>query len=119
MCTKCNRAKRDTDNTDFRRTNKLVRDKILDKIRSEGRVPKYKKLSKPKLVPALNEKLIEEHEEYIRDRNIGELADMVEVIFGIAKQKGFNKTAFMQEVQKKRDANGAFNRGFFYEGDKG
>src|SRR5690606_29934398 len=39
LCFSCNRAKRDTDQTDFRRTAKLVRDRIPELIRADGRSP--------------------------------------------------------------------------------
>ncbi len=122
LCSKCNRAKRATDSTDFRRTKKLVRDKIPSLIISEGRNPKVVELSGRKLILALNEKLIEEHEEYIaehdKEKSVGELADMLEVIFALAKQKGYNREKLLAATRSKREKNGGFGKGFFYEGDE-
>jgi|TARA_R110002012_G_scaffold315231_2_gene528757 hypothetical protein len=89
LCYKCNRAKRNTDNTDFRRTKKLVRDKIPSIIVSDGRKPKIKALSGHKLIEALNDKLIEEHEEYISEKD-----------------------------NTKSVKYGSFDEGYFYEGDE-
>jgi predicted house-cleaning noncanonical NTP pyrophosphatase (MazG superfamily) len=117
LCFKCNRAKRDQDGTDFRKRKKLVRDRIPEIIRSEGRDPIIKTLAGNQLMSALNEKLIEEHEEYLESKDIHELADMVEVILAIAKAKGSSQELLFDVVAKKRSANGGFAAGYFYEGD--
>ena len=71
---------------------------------------------------ALKEKLVEEHEEYIteknKDKSVGELADMVEVIFSLAKFKGCSKETLLNMVEEKKIKNGGFDKGFYYEGDK-
>lgn len=46
----------------------------------------------------LNKKLIEETKEYIEDENIEEIADILEVIYGILKAKGVS----FEEVEKIR-----------------
>ena len=73
LCFRCNRAKRDSDDTDFRRTKKLVRDNIPDIIRKSGREPIVKKLSGQTLMSALYEKLVEEHAEFLEDHAVEEL----------------------------------------------
>ncbi|HIF10131.1 MAG TPA: hypothetical protein EYQ81_10020 [Sneathiellales bacterium] len=78
LCSKCNRAKGNLDDTDFRKRNKLVRDKIPEIIRQHGREPKITVLTGDKLLNALNEKLVEEHGEYIESGELEELGDMVE-----------------------------------------
>ena len=121
LCYKCNRAKRNTDDTDFRRTKKLVRDNIPDIIIKDGREPKVKTLKGNKLLLALNEKLIEEHSEYIsesdRIKSVEELADMSEVIVSLAKLKGYSREDFLKVAEFKVLKNGAFDKGYFYEGD--
>lgn len=63
--------------------NKLVRDKIPELIESEGRKVEMEILSEDKFRSELNKKLQEEVQEYLEDNNIEELADIVEVIYGI------------------------------------
>lgn len=122
LCFKCNRAKRASDETDFRRTKKLVRDKIPKIIKNEGRTPIIKELQGKSLMHALKEKLVEEHGEYIAEtdkaKSVSELADMVEVIFSLAKCKGFSKEQLLKIAEDKRLKNGGFDKGFYYEGDE-
>ena len=117
LCFKCNRAKRDQDGTDFRKRKKLVRDRIPEIIRDSGRDPIIKKLSGNRLMSALNEKLIEEHEEYLESKDVYELADMVEVILAIARAKGSSQERLFDIITQKRTSNGGFTEGYFYEGD--
>ncbi|GAA3977612.1 HNH endonuclease [Allohahella marinimesophila] len=123
LCSKCNRAKRATDNTDFRRTKKLIRDNIPDFIRRDGRNPIIKRLKGIDLLNALKEKLIEEHEEFISESNstksVHELADMLEVILSIARYNGCNIDELFEIAEIKKKENGGFEEGFFYEGDYG
>lgn len=118
LCFKCNRAKRDQDNTDFRRTKKLVRDRIPEIIRAHGQEPKVRELTDKALITALDEKLVEEHEEYIENRSIEELVDMIEVILTLAKKKGSSTKQLLKAVEDKRSERGGFERGYFYEGDR-
>lgn len=117
LCFKCNRAKRAADDTDFRRTQKLVRDRIPEIIKQSGRDPILRKVTDKRLVAALNEKLIEEHEEYIDSRNVEELADMVEVIINLARLKGVSQEQLLNIVEIKRKERGSFEKGYFYEGN--
>ena len=117
LCFKCNRAKRDHDRTDFRKRKKLVRDRIPEIIRKDGRDPIVKTLTGNRLMLALNEKLVEEHEEYLESKDVHELADMVEVILAIAKAKGSSQEQLFDIMTQKRTSNGGFAEGYFYEGD--
>lgn len=116
LCASCNRAKRAADQTDFRPTAKLVRDRIPDIIRSEGREPTVGKVMGARMTHALYEKLIEEHAELIaakdRPAKLGELADMIEVIFALASQEGADEGALLDLVRQKRLAKGRFREGF-------
>jgi len=121
LCFACNRAKRDTDETDFRRSKKLVRDKIPEFIEAEGRTPKVKTISGTALAAALNDKLVEEHGEYIAatktEKKLEELADMLEVMLAIAEHHGVAQNELMDIVAQKRVSNGGFSKGYFYMGD--
>lgn len=115
LCFKCNRAKRDADDTDFRRRRKLVRDRIPEIIKDEGRNPQIKILKGKALIEALHDKLLEEFEEYFESHNVEELADIQEVILALVESKGMAKKDFMKLVKEKRDNRGGFKNGYFYE----
>ena len=117
LCSQCNRAKGNLDDTDFRKRNKLVRDKIPEIIRQHGREPKITVLTGDKLLNALNEKLVEEHGEYIESRELEELGDMLEVIFSLAETMGHSEEELIQLMKDKRNERGAFHEGFYYSGD--
>jgi len=122
LCFSCNRAKRDKDETDFRRRDKLVRDRIPEIIRAEGREPKVKVLSGHARTNALYDKLIEEHAELLAAKDAPEkceeLADMIEVILTLGKQYGADADELMDLVQRKRAARGGFEQGYYYQGDE-
>lgn len=117
LCMTCNRAKRAADETDFRRTSKLVRDGIPEIIRAEGRDPSLRQVSGRKLTNALFDKLVEEHAELIaagdsQDRRLEELADMAEVIIALARQHDVDEETFFERVRAKRSEKGCFEEGF-------
>lgn len=122
LCFSCNRAKRATDETDFRRKNKLVRDGIPAMIQAEGRTPAIRQLTGQPLRAALYDKLVEEHAELLAEsepaQKLEELADMVEVIFALASHLGADERKLMQIRQGKRDKRGGFAAGYFYSGDQ-
>ena len=122
LCFSCNRAKRDTDQTDFRRTQKLVRDRIPELIEAEGRKPVIKELTGRALTTRLYDKLVEEHSELLGAKDATskceELVDMIEVIMALAKQYGIDEAELLDSVKKKRADRGSFSKGFFYQGDE-
>ena len=101
-----------------KRINKLVRDRIPDIIKSQGREPIVKQLGRDKFIEALNDKLTEEVEEYFEDRNIEELADITEVVLSLAMLQGYDEDEFFKVIEKKRYEKGSFMCGYFYKGDK-
>lgn len=115
VCIKCKLT-----NTPLRRSNKLVRDNIPDIIIANGEKPKVIVLTGEPLLEALNEKLLEEHEEYLSEPNeaksVEELADMFEVILCLAKNKGVSREDFLAIAAAKALKNGAFDKGYFLQG---
>lgn len=105
-----------------RRTNKLIRDKIPDIIRADGREPVITVLSGQKLIEALHAKLMEEYNEYLEagttHEKLVELADIMEAVLSIAHQLGMHEHDLLQLCLKKREQHGAFLKGYYYEGDK-
>lgn len=96
--------------------NKLVRDKIPEIINYDNKkIAVTKILDDEEYIKELNRKLQEEVNEYLEDNNVEELADIVEVIYGILKYKTVSIEEF--EVLRKNKVNkrGAFNKKIFLE----
>ncbi len=95
--------------------NKLVRDKIPDIIKTEGRNVKVKILNDEEYRYELNKKLQEEVKEYLEDNNIEELADIVEVIYGILNSMNISIEEFEKVRKDKAEKRGAFKEKIFLE----
>ena len=95
--------------------NKLVRDKIPEIIESEGRKVETRILSVEEYRDELNKKLLEEVNEYLKDNNIEELADITEVIYGILNSMGKDPKD-LEEVRKAKELKrGNFSKRIFLE----
>lgn len=95
--------------------NKLVRDKIIDIIETDGRTPKYRILGDEEFRKELNKKLQEEVNEYLEDNNVEELADIVEVIYGILDSMNVSKDDFEKTRLAKFQKRGGFEKRVFLE----
>lgn len=93
--------------------NKLVRDNIIDIIKNDNKKCSYRILDDNEYFKCLNQKLIEEHQEYNENYSIEELADMQEVIDAILKFKGISKRDFEEIKLKKSAKNGSFDKKIF------
>ena len=93
--------------------NKLVRDQIPDMIRAQGETPVIRILDTDEYLQHLETKLDEEVGEYHRDKNTEELADILEVVFALAKTLDCSVDELMQVYQKKHDARGGFEKRIF------
>ncbi|MBS3091025.1 nucleoside triphosphate pyrophosphohydrolase [Candidatus Pacearchaeota archaeon] len=90
--------------------NKLVRDKIPDIINNKGKVPKTHIASPHEYKSKLNEKLLEEVNEYLKSENSEELADILEVIHSIAKSNNLSKADLEEIRQSKANERGSFEK---------
>lgn len=95
--------------------NKLVRDKIPNIIRAEGRCVKTRILTDEEYRCELNKKLQEEIKEYLDDNNIEELADIVEVVYGILNSMDVSVEEFELIRAGKAEKRGAFKERVFLE----
>ena len=95
--------------------NKLVRDKIIDIIEAEGRIAKYRILEDEEYRQALNKKLQEEVKEYLEDNSVEELADIVEVVYGILNYMNVSVKDFEKIRMDKREKRGTFEKRIFLE----
>ena len=90
--------------------NKLVRDKITDLIEANGETPYIRILSDEEYTDHLERKLDEEVGEYHKEKNLEELADILEVVFALADNMGYSRDELMDVYQKKNDQRGGFQR---------
>ena len=95
--------------------NKLVRDKIPEIIEKDNRKPITKILSNKDYLIELNKKIQEETKEYIESNNIEELADIVEVIYGILNAQNMSIEEFEKIRKEKAEKRGAFKEKIFLE----
>ena len=95
--------------------NKLVRDKIIDIIEADGRIAKYRILDDNEYRQELNKKLQEEVKEYLEDNNVEELADIIEVIYGILNSIDVSIKEFEKIRINKQEKRGAFEKKIYLE----
>lgn len=90
--------------------NKLVRDKIPEIVEADGKVPVIHIADEEEYRKKLNEKLLEEVNEYLEDENFKEIADIYEAIDAIIELNNFNKDEILAIQREKRDNRGAFKK---------
>ena len=98
--------------------NKLVRDKIPEKIEENGEVCKIKILSDEDYKIELNKKLQEEINEYFQADNenkLEELADVQEVLNAIVLANGYSQEDLENVRMKKFQKRGGFEKKIFLE----
>jgi len=93
--------------------NKLVRDKIVKNIQQKGHNATYSILDDKEYFKELDKKLIEEVNEFIEAHNEEEMADIMEVIETIIKQRGMSLEKIDEIKEKKREKSGSFNDKIF------
>ena len=92
----------------IKRYNKLVRDRIPEIIETSGNTCVTEILSDEDYLRMLDAKLDEELAEYHADRNIEELADLMEVIRACAVARGYT----IEELERVRSDKAAKRGGF-------
>jgi len=99
------------------RTNILVRDRMVEKMKSEGILVDYKKLNEKDYENALREKVIEEAQEVAAEKNreklIYELADLLEVAQTLADTLGITASEILDARKKKQKKSGGFTKKHF------
>jgi predicted house-cleaning noncanonical NTP pyrophosphatase (MazG superfamily) len=91
---------------------KLVRDKVPDIIRRDGREPSVKRVRGDELKGALKEKLVEEALELRGSDDVyEELADVLEVVDAIIARYGVDREKLDDVKKKKLDRAGGFEEG--------
>ena len=95
--------------------NKLVRDKIPEIIEADGKTCKTRILSDEEYITSLEAKLNEEVEEYQADKNLEEMADILEVLQAICIARGYSLEELEALRIKKSDERGGFAEKLFLE----
>ena len=95
--------------------NKLVRDKIPEIIEADGKACKTHILSNDEYIAALEAKLNEEVAEYQADKNLEEMADVLEVLQAICIARGYSLEELEALRVKKASERGGFADKIFLE----
>jgi len=95
--------------------NKLVRDKIPDIILKDHCLPTTRVLDDKEYLEELNKKLLEEINEYLKDDNIEEMVDILEVIRAILDYKGTTYEEIEEKRIKKLKKRGGFKDKIYLE----
>lgn len=89
--------------------DKLVRDKIPEIIEGSGKRCEVEVVSDEVALDYLYMKLEEETKELLDDKNLEEIADVIEVLFAIASKYGYSEEDVLSKRNKKKNARGGFN----------
>jgi len=95
--------------------NKLVRDGIPQIINDEGKIATTRRLANRELIQALVAKLGEEGEEYLESMAAEEIADILEVVYGIISASGESIENIELIRSRKKEERGGFSEGIFLE----
>jgi predicted house-cleaning noncanonical NTP pyrophosphatase (MazG superfamily) len=98
------------------RYDKLVRDRIPEIIRRDGKQCEVRVLDDAEYRQRLEEKLSEELTEYRGNGELEELADLVELVHALVVFNGMTWHEFETMRTNKRMARGGFNERFFLGG---
>lgn len=92
-----------------------MRDKIPDLIERSCKKFDIHTASKEEYAKLLEEKLKEDVNEYLKDKNLEELADVMEVLIGLANMLGYSEEELMKERLEKFEDRGGFKEGIVLE----
>lgn len=95
--------------------NKLVRDKIPEIIEAAGKICVTHTLTNEEYIAALETKLNEEVAEYQADKNLEEMADVLEVLRALCVARGYTLDELEEMRAKKANDRGGFGNKIFLE----
>lgn len=90
--------------------HKLVRDRIPEIIKSDGKICDWETLSDADYLHLLEEKLNEELAEYQQSKSLEELADLLEVMQAVLKARGWTWEELEQVRAEKAAKRGGFEK---------
>jgi len=89
--------------------DKLVRDRIIEIIETKGEVAKWHIADDAEYRLKLQEKLLEEAEEFLAAESVEEMADVFEVIDALLTLNGWTREDILKIQQEKRAKRGGFD----------
>ena len=95
--------------------NKLVRDRIPEIIEKSGKTCVTHILNEEEYIAALETKLNEEVAEYQTDKNLEEMADVLEVLQALCVARGYSLDELENMRKKKAEERGGFGEKIFLE----
>lgn len=95
--------------------NKLVRDRIPEIIEKSGKKASIKTLSEAEYLDMLDIKLKEELDEYLFDKSMEEIADLLEVIHAVVTARNSSMEEVEQIRLQKKEKRGGFEEKIFLE----
>ena len=95
----------------MKKYNKLVRDLIPEVIKASGEEFEIEVAQVQERAELLEAKLMEEVNEYLEDKNLEELADIMEVLFGLAHNLGYTEEDLLNKREEKLKERGGFKEG--------
>ena len=95
--------------------HKLIRDRIPAIIEADGHEATIHVADDREFEQKLLEKLAEEVDEFLRDGEIEELADVLEVIYALAAQDGVSQDGLERIRRRKVDQRGSFSKRLILE----
>ncbi len=98
--------------------HKLVRDKIPELMAAQGKNPQTCVLEGAAWQAALEKKLDEEVAEFHADKNLEELADILEVLLSLTETLGHTSEELEQVRREKQIKRGGFRKGIFLISDR-
>ena len=91
--------------------DKLIRDRIPEIIRNANKTAVTEAIPPTEMLDALDHKLQEEVSEYLESRAVEELADVLEVLHGIAYHTGISWNEIEAVRLQKKAERGGFEQG--------
>lgn len=95
----------------MKKYHKIVRDRIPEIIAKSGKACETELVSGEEALLGLEEKLLEEVNEYLQSRDAEELSDILEVIHAIAYWRGMGFEDIERIRIEKREERGGFEKG--------
>ena len=98
--------------------DKLVRDLIPEINSASGKTAEIEIVDNRVAFEYLIKKLDEEVTEFKTDENLEELADVLEVLFGLAHKMGYTEQDLLNKRQEKKEARGGFEKNIVLKSTK-
>lgn len=90
--------------------DKLIRDRIPEIIENSGNHCEVEVVNDDVALEYLYKKLQEEVDELVEDKNLEEIADVVEVLFAIGGKYGYSEYDILKMRNEKRAKSGGFDK---------